>query len=186
MMTHRKWETFLVMNIRNMLSSHEMYLRYVMVISGFVAHFTDNIFDKLLSAFALVINFNIETLRSTGVNFCELTNDIFMVIYNSVLKELFSKHGGMERLAEYVNLHEYLTWKWQWKDIISPYDPDIFVVHIQKDLDNKIHEELAKEPYFPEFISHDHVLSHFPSLLLALKILSFLEINFRRCQVQII
>ncbi|GBM74033.1 hypothetical protein AVEN_57830-1 [Araneus ventricosus] len=150
----KRWQNFFQNSCLNALSTHEMYLRYIMFACDIEIIFSDNIFDRILSVFALVINFNIETLINSGVNFCELSVDIFMVFYKSALKKSFYMQGGFEQFAEYLRIcHKELACK------------------------NYNHNDLEKVPYNPNFIKHKDVIESTICESLAKEVLSTTKIK---------
>ncbi|KAF8771755.1 hypothetical protein HNY73_019130 [Argiope bruennichi] len=109
--TRKRWERFFNVFPDKMLSSPEMYLKYVIYACRQEASMYLKIFERFLSVFSLLIYITRETLKRTEVNFFKIVPDVFMVIYEKEMKESFHKCGGFHQFSKYVNNPKYLEMK---------------------------------------------------------------------------
>ncbi|KAF8771758.1 hypothetical protein HNY73_019133 [Argiope bruennichi] len=175
MMVFWRWWKFFDTCCPKMLSSHEMYLKYVAYACLKEHECNRNIFDSFISVCALLKNMCNETLRKTGIDFCEANPFIFMVFYRNVLREVFHRRGGFQRLVEYIRDHRYSKWKYQRKGLISLDDPNAPDNDMHIDLTEKLKNELKREHIFETVIDLDEILSDKSSSILARVMLRTME-----------
>ncbi|KAF8771760.1 hypothetical protein HNY73_019135 [Argiope bruennichi] len=170
----KKWDKFFEISCLKALSSHEMYFRYVFFACEYAILFCDDVFDRILNAFALVTNYAIETLINTEVNFCRFIVDICIVFYEDALKEEFHRHGGFNRFAEYLR-HEHLEWEYYFNYCNAPEASKH--LYCEEKLNQKFTMALERIAYQPEFITHDDVMMNNKCQSLAKQVLSSTKIT---------
>ncbi|CAL1298970.1 unnamed protein product [Larinioides sclopetarius] len=160
-----------------MLSSHEMYLTFVMFACISERACSENIFESFTSVCALVELLCDETLEKTGVNFCDLKPKIIEMFYHLELKEVFCRpHLGFQRFAEFIRSHRYLRWKLNKNYSASSDGPTDAINSIQR-FDEKIKKELRRDRVIEKEINPDEVARDKTSRYFAEAVLRFIKIK---------
>ncbi|GBL55488.1 hypothetical protein AVEN_123185-1 [Araneus ventricosus] len=167
-----RWHSFFDNCYRKMLSSHEMYLTFVMFVCISEQRYHQNIFDSFMSVCILVNLLNDETRAKTGVNFSHLNPDIVMVFYLNELKSIFCRRGGFQRLVEYIRSHRLVRGKCNKN---NPLSPDGSTAVLKKEIPNKFKKELRV--MFRNITNPDEVANDERSIYLANLVLSISSIE---------
>ncbi|CAL1298965.1 unnamed protein product [Larinioides sclopetarius] len=129
-----RWRFFFDLSCEGMLLSPEMYLRYVFYACLEDARVNLHIFERFLSAFALIFRLTLEIYYRTQMNFCKLVPDIFMVFYEKELKGPFGRRNGFHRFVEYINNPSYLESECIVRSVSYFYNYKLSLYQIPKDL----------------------------------------------------
>ncbi|GBM74042.1 hypothetical protein AVEN_57836-1 [Araneus ventricosus] len=176
-----RWKTFFDTCYKMMLSSHEMYLTFVMFACISEHKSNQNIFESFISVCALAKRLSNEILQKTGVNLCDLNPDIVTVFYQYQLKGMFCESGGFQRLVEYIRKHRYLKWKLSKHyyvsndtstDLIKAIKVLKRVKAIETDFDEKLEKELRRERVIEKKTNPDEASRDTTSIFLAKEVLS--------------
>ncbi|GFV12464.1 uncharacterized protein TNCV_1792431 [Trichonephila clavipes] len=101
------WSLYLHRTRELMISSPEMYVSHIMLISYVEDQIVDNIFDKFLMVLTSVTHLAERINIATGINFYELTPRILTVYFEKALREDFSKCGGWKHLERHILSKKY-------------------------------------------------------------------------------
>ncbi|GBL98221.1 hypothetical protein AVEN_212971-1 [Araneus ventricosus] len=172
LIAYQRWNLFFDNCYRKMLSSHEMYLTFVMFVCISEQRYHRNIFDSFISVCILVNLLNEETLAKTGVNFCHLNPDIVMVFYLNELKSIFCRRGGFRRLVEYIRSHRFVRGKCNKNNSLSP---DGSTAALETDIPKKFKKELRR--VFMNITNPDEVANDARSIYLANLVLSISSVE---------
>ncbi|GBM42811.1 hypothetical protein AVEN_173410-1 [Araneus ventricosus] len=173
-----RWQIFFDVGCEEMLSSPEMYLRNVFYACLQDALVNLNIFERFLSAFALILRISVETRHRKGLNFCKLVPDVFMEFYKKELKKPFGRCGGFRRFVEYINNPNYLESKCIGRNLSYSYDPNASVNEIPEDLREKACRMIQEGGDFPRRFNFVEAEMDKNSSSLAKKVLEITRIEF--------
>ncbi|CAL1298964.1 unnamed protein product [Larinioides sclopetarius] len=148
-----------------MLSSPQMYVKYI-----FYACLQDDlihriVFEKFLNAFALILRIIIETSLKTKINFCRSVPDIFMVLFEEKFSKPFGSCKVFRRFLQYINNPRYLEAKCVERNISRSYDPNVSIERIPEILREKARQMLPYEqkPSISDFL--ESIIDHHSSSL---------------------
>ncbi|GFR06350.1 uncharacterized protein TNCT_83781 [Trichonephila clavata] len=161
------WSIYLHRTRALMISSREMYVSHVMLISYVEDQIVGNIYDKFLMVLASVTHLAERINIATGMNFYELTPQILTVYFENALREDFNRSGGWKNLERHILSKKY-------NEIYNECVALYFAT--DEELQQKIREIVSPpRPYFEISIPSYENIKHPIIVKLTCQVMSFRE-----------